>query len=113
MGLRRLWSVWQRCHWFINEFLCPWGNKGVFSCNLVSLGGVLYGCGRESKPCLTHPQGSATCRDGAGGSLGSTGARLGFCAEPSFHALQITAVIGETWGRAALGRDGWMHADIV
>lgn len=31
MGLRRLRLVWQKCHWFINELLCPWGNKGVFS----------------------------------------------------------------------------------
>lgn len=34
---------------------------------------------------------------------------LGFCAEPGFHALQITARIGEIWGRTALGRDGCMQ----
>lgn len=85
------------------------GTRECFPCDLVSLGGVLYGCRRENKPCLTHPQGFATCRDGAGGSRGSTRAGLRFCAEPSSHVLQRTAVIGETWGRAALGRDGCMQ----
>lgn len=101
-----LQSVWQR---FINELPCSWGNRECCPCGLVSLGGVLYGCRRESEHCLAHPQGSATCGDGAGGRCGSTEARPGFCAEPSFCALQITAGIGEIWGRAALGRDGCMQ----
>lgn len=64
---------------------------------------------KESPVCLTHPQGSAECRVGAGGSCGSVGACPGFSAESSFHALQIKAVMGETSGRAALGRDGCMQ----
>lgn len=107
MGLRRLRTVWQRCHRSQMSSGARGGTAGVFP--VIGCLWEVFVCGRESEPCLTHPQGSAACRDGAGGSRGSVGARLGFCAEPSFHALQIKAVMGEALGRAALGRDGCMQ----
>lgn len=110
MGLRRLQTVWQRCHRSQMSSGARGGTAGVFP--VIGCLWEVFVWMRERKRALSHtPPG--LCRmqgwNGAGGSRGSVGARPGFCAEPSFHALQIKAVMGEALGRVALGRDGCMQ----